>query len=102
MLIQRWEAQVSIDLKLAKLLFENEGLDFTEESFPAQYKIPDHRHSLTEVRQIIKGELLVRVGGNQLLLREGDRIEIPANTKHSYQNNLESGECLSLTAYKLP
>lgn len=101
MLIQRWEAQTVIDLKLAKLLFENEGLEFTEEVFPAQYKIPDHRHSMTEVRQIIKGELLVKVGGNQLLLREGDRIEIPANTKHSYQNNQESGDCVSLTAYKI-
>lgn len=101
MLIQRWEAQTAIDLKLAKLLFENEGLEFIEENFPAQYRIPDHRHSMTEVRQIIKGELLVRVGGNQLLLREGDRIEIPANTKHSYHNNLEAGDCLSLTAYKI-
>jgi quercetin dioxygenase-like cupin family protein len=45
--------------------------------------IPDHRHPFDEVRMVIAGRLILNISGNQLLLREGDRIDIPANTRHS-------------------
>lgn len=82
MLIRRWQASVVPTKEQIKLMFHNEGLDFIEENIDPNTKFQEHRHPFSEVRVIVAGELLFNVGGTQLLLRAGDRIEIPANTKH--------------------
>ncbi len=82
MLIKRWQASVVPNQEQIKLMFFNEGLEIVEEKIEPETKFQEHRHPFCEVRVIIEGELLFNVGGTQLLLRAGDRIEIPANTKH--------------------
>jgi quercetin dioxygenase-like cupin family protein len=84
MMIQRWQASIKPSKEQLKILMSLEGLEVFEEIYQPSQKISDHRHPFTEVRIIVKGELFFNVAGNQLLLREGDRIEIPANTKHSH------------------
>lgn len=83
MLIRRWQAPVvPNELQMAKM-FEMEGLEpFTEVLHP-ESEIKDHRHPFDEIRMVAKGELLMNIAGNQLLLRAGDRITIPSNTRHS-------------------
>jgi quercetin dioxygenase-like cupin family protein len=50
---------------------------------------------------VVEGELLVNVSGNQLLLRAGDRIEIPSNTKHHYSAHGDAS-CLCVIAQRPP
>lgn len=83
MLVTRWQAPRVPDIERIKLLFEAEGYTPYEESFEPQTEIKDHRHPFDEVRMVASGELLMNVAGNQLLLRPGDRITIPSNTRHS-------------------
>lgn len=99
MIIQRWQAPQSPTTEQALLILENEGLDAFEESCPPQTKINDHRHAFCEVRIVVKGELLFNLSGNQFLLRAGDRLEIPANTKHAHANQT-SADCVCVCAHK--
>jgi quercetin dioxygenase-like cupin family protein len=81
------------------LMLESEGLEPQEESFPPGAKVTDHRHPFDEVRIVVSGELSLDIAGNRLLLRAGDRILIPANTRHSKQAGGDE-PCVCLYAMK--
>lgn len=84
MIVTRWQAQSLPTLEQIKMIFEAEGFEPYHEEFAANSHISDHRHPFDEIRMVAKGVLLLDISGNKLLLRAGDRIQIPANTKHSY------------------
>jgi quercetin dioxygenase-like cupin family protein len=83
-----------------KMMFESEGLEPFEEVLEPGKRIPDHRHPFDEVRMVAQGELLLEILGTRMLLREGDKIIIPANTRHAKQ---ASGEqpCLCVCSYQI-
>lgn len=99
MKITRWQAPVCPSKEQAKLLLELEGLEAFEENFDSKMKVQEHRHPFTEIRIVISGELLFNIAGNQFLMRAGDRVEIPANTRHSHMNNA-TDSCLCLCAQR--
>lgn len=101
MLVSRWQAALLPTREQVKMMFFAEGLEPHEEVFPPLSGIKEHRHPFDEVRMVVSGELLVNVSGNQLLLRTGDRIEIPSNTKHQYQSYGKE-ECACVVASKPP
>lgn len=84
MLITRWQAPVTPTKSQIHMILEDEGLEPFEETYAEKEKISEHRHPFCEVRIVAEGELLFNISGTQFLLRPGDRVEIPANTKHSH------------------
>jgi len=99
MIIHRWQAPILPTEEQALSLLKFEGFDASIEILSGQKHIKDHRHALSEILFITHGELIVNISGNQVLLRMGDRIEIPANTKHSYDSPY--GECRVIFGYKV-
>lgn len=99
MLVTRWQAPVVPDRQQMCMMFEAEGLVPYEEVFPPQTVITDHRHPFDEVRMIAEGQMILDIAGNKLLLRPGDKIIIPSNTKHSKKVD-GSGPCISICAHK--
>ena len=97
MIVTRWQAPVLPTLEQARLMFTAQGLQPSEESLPGHAQIKDHRHPFDEIRMVVAGALFLNIAGNQLLLRPGDRIEIPSNTRHSKSNN-EAEDCVCLVA----
>lgn len=97
MIITRWQAPLVPTVDQVRTMFYIEGLAPYEEKFESGVNITDHRHPFDEVRMVITGNLLVDVSGNKLLLRPGDRIWIPSNTKHSYKVE-GSDPCLCVCA----
>ncbi len=87
MLIRRWQAAVVPNEQQITRMFEMEGLEPFPETLEPQNEIEDHRHPFDEVRMVARGELLMNIAGNQLLLRAGDRITVPSNTRHSKKVN---------------
>lgn len=83
MLVTRWQAPLVPNMQQIKLMFEAEGLTPYEEVLPPQCNVRDHRHPFDEVRMVAEGQLLLDIAGNRLLLRAGDKIVIPSNTRHS-------------------
>lgn len=94
MLIQRWQASTIPSIEQLKVILQNEGLEYEEENLEPGTKFQEHRHPFNEIRVVVSGELLFNVGGTQLILRAGDRIEIAANTKHFHLTQKES--CMTL------
>jgi quercetin dioxygenase-like cupin family protein len=83
MLVTRWQAPRLPEKSQILMMFEAEGLEPAEETLEAGQMIPDHRHPFDEVRMVASGQLLLDIAGNQMLLRAGDKVVIPANTRHS-------------------
>lgn len=100
MLISRWQAPLKPSRAHAQMILEAEGLEPFEETLGVQKKVAEHRHPFTEVRIVLSGELLFNISGNQVLVREGDRIEIPANTRH-WHSCQSSVPCVSVYAQKI-
>lgn len=100
MLIHRWQAPHIPTPVQIKMMLESEGLEPFEEILEKGKRIPDHRHPFDEVRMVAKGELLLEILGTRMLLREGDRIVIPANTRHAKQAS-DHGDCLCVCAYQV-
>lgn len=99
MIITRWQAPITPNKNQIQMILESEGLEPYEESYEPQLKVPEHRHPFCEVRVIVAGEMLFNISGNQFLLRPGDRVEIPANTKHSHTS--QGGEaCICICAQR--
>jgi quercetin dioxygenase-like cupin family protein len=99
MIVTRWQAPVLPTIEQIKMIFEAEGLQPHEEALPARTVIPDHRHPFDEVRMVISGALFMNISGNQILLRAGDRIDIPSNTRHS-KSTEGDGDCVCVVAPK--
>ena len=87
MIVTRWQAPVLPTAEQIKMIFEGEGLSPVEESLPVKAEVKNLRYPFDEVRIVISGDLLMNISGNQVLLRAGDRIDIPSNTKHSKSTN---------------
>lgn len=83
MLVFRWQAPTPPSVEQITMILFSEGLEAKEETIEKQQKNIEKRHPFSEVRMVAGGEILVNIAGTQLLLRAGDRIEIPANTRHS-------------------
>ncbi len=97
MLVYRWQAPLTPTKEQARMIFLAEELAPHEEILTKETTYPEHRHPFDEMRMILEGEISMNISGNQLLLRPGDKIMIPANTKHS-QRVLSSEPCVCLVA----
>lgn len=89
MIVHRWLAPIPLTENQARHWLEMEKADISREHWLAHQSPGEHRHFWTEILVILEGELIVNVAGNQVLLRSGDRMDIPANTRHSYKVNSE-------------
>ncbi|MES3038943.1 MAG: cupin domain-containing protein [Bdellovibrionota bacterium] len=101
MIITRWQAPTFPSIDQAKIIFENEGLEPKLESYEANTKIREQKNPFGESRWILSGEMLYNIGGNQFVLRQGDRLEIPANTKHSF-GVFGTVPCTTVSGYRIP
>jgi quercetin dioxygenase-like cupin family protein len=97
MLVMRWQASAFPTIEQIKMIFHAEGLEPVDEVYEPKTKVDEHRHPFDEVRMVVKGQIFYNVAGNRLLLREGDRIIIPSNTKHSTHVEGQA-PCISVVA----
>lgn len=100
MLVSRWQAPMLPRKEQIMMMFEAEGLQTYEEHLSPMSSVQDHRHPFDEVRMVLSGELIIDVSGNKLLLRPGDKIVIPSNTRHSKSVEGET-QCVCICSYKL-
>ena len=83
--MSRWQApMVPTKMQMTSML-ESEGLEAQEETLSPGTHVQDTRHPFDEVRMVVEGQMFLDISGNKMLLRAGDRVVIPANTRHSKQ-----------------
>ena len=99
MLVTRWQAPIVPQVSQILKMYEAEGLEPTEERFAANSEVAEQRHPFDEVITVAEGELMLDITGNKLLLRPGDRIVIPSNTKYQFKAG-ETNGCMCIRASK--
>jgi quercetin dioxygenase-like cupin family protein len=99
MIVVRWQAPSLPSIEQVKMILAAEGMEPQEEVYPADAKVEEHRHPFDEIRMVVSGEIFYNVSGNRLLLRPGDRITIPSNTRHSTSVEATNG-CISVIAQR--
>lgn len=99
MLVTRWLAPVVPQKEQILKWFMAEGLEPQEELLQPQEEFTDLRHPFDDVIMIAEGELILDIAGNKLLLRSGDKIVVPSNTKFSKKVQ-SATPCLCITAQK--
>ncbi len=99
MIIRRWQAPVTPDLKQIRQMFFLEGLKPHEEILEENQTTKERKFPFDEVRIIAEGEIILDIVGNKVLLKEGDRVMIPSNTKHTIK--CHKGPAKSLYASKV-
>ena len=97
MKITRWTAEIAPKKEILIQLIHVEGLDYTEIEIKSGLKLTNHRTQMREFIQIIDGELIFNLSGNQFALRPGDKLELPPNTLYSY-SNLKNDVCTFLSS----
>ena len=100
MIIHRWQAPQYPSEEQILMLLQQQGFDAQIENWKAGIMIKDHRHALTEILVVCQGELILNISGNQIVLRQGDKTEIPPNTKHAYQVKSTDG-CRVVVCYHI-
>jgi quercetin dioxygenase-like cupin family protein len=100
MKITRWRADRKPTREEIEALFKDEGLEFVVEEIPEGSEVKDHKHPFDEVRIIISGAMRFNVAGNEFILREGDRLELPSNTRHRTKVDT-GGNCTTIYAHRV-
>jgi quercetin dioxygenase-like cupin family protein len=100
MRITRWRADRKPTREEIENLFKDEGLEFVVEELPSGSEVKDHRHPFDEVRVVVSGAMRYNVAGNEFILREGDRLDLPSNTRHWTRVEADSG-CLTVYAFRV-
>jgi quercetin dioxygenase-like cupin family protein len=100
MKITRWTAEIPVNKDIIMKLFEAEGLE--PRSFPIKSgsRLANQRTHLTEIIQVVEGELIFNLSGTQFVLRAGDKLEMPANTAYSF-SNIKNDDSLMISAQKI-
>jgi quercetin dioxygenase-like cupin family protein len=60
-----------------------DGLHVTEWTDPAGVSYAEHTHVHREARVVLAGEMTFVVGTREVVLREGDRIDLAAGEPHA-------------------
>ncbi len=82
MKITRWEGNGIPDAEALQATLAGEGLRArTWQDRPGSF-YAEHRHRYDEIRWILAGRLTIAAGGEEYVLSPGDRVEIPAGTRH--------------------
>lgn len=99
MVVTRWQALLLPSKEQIITIFRNEDLK-PEEEVDSPGKTSDLRNPFDEIRMIVSGEMIMNVAGNKLLLRQGDKIMIPSNTRYSKEIRGDK-LCVSIRAFKV-
>jgi quercetin dioxygenase-like cupin family protein len=100
MRIIRWRADRKPTQDEVLSILQDEGLDCQVETSDAGTEIKDHKHPFDEIRIVVRGAIRYNVAGNEFILREGDRLELPSNTRH-WTKVEASSECVSVFGFKV-
>lgn len=99
MIIRRWQAPITPDLKQIKQMFFLEGLQPKEETLEEGQTTKVQKCPFDQVRILAEGEMILDIAGNKVLLKEGDRVMIPSNTKYTLK--CHKAPVKSLYAFKV-
>jgi quercetin dioxygenase-like cupin family protein len=99
-LLERWRsADGPLTERRMMRLLEREGYEVALYAYREGTTFPEHEHSQDKCDAVLEGTLRVTAGGTAYDLRSGDRLYLPAGTRHSAEV-VGRGTVLSLDGTK--
>jgi len=83
MTVLRWRGSVPPDPAALRAVLEAEGYAVYAWTDARGTTYPPHAHDADQSHWIVRGGMALTVGGEEYLLRPGDRDWLPAGTRHS-------------------
>jgi quercetin dioxygenase-like cupin family protein len=83
MRVERWSGTGKPDARELRRRMEAEGYSVFEWSDPPGRVYAPHTHSEDQSHWVISGAIALEVGGEEYILRAGDRDFLPAGTVHA-------------------
>ena len=82
--LERWNAaDGALTEKRLMRLMEFEGYDVLVYTYRAGTVFPEHEHAQAKCDAVLEGVLRVTADGQTFDLRQGDRLYVPAGTRHT-------------------
>jgi len=82
--LEQWNAADGpVSEKKMMRLLESEGFEVSVYAYPQGTRFPEHEHAQEKCDAVLEGTLRVTVGVAAFDLTPGDRIYLPASTRHS-------------------
>jgi len=85
MTVTRWDNAGPLQLSALRTRLQGEGLSTTWWSEVPGSKVPQHEQPFPAARWVLSGYLRVYVGSDVVDLGPGDRLDLPAGTKHEVE-----------------
>jgi quercetin dioxygenase-like cupin family protein len=82
--LERWDsADGELSEKKMMKLLENEGYEVAVYAYSEGTKFPEHEHGQEKCDAVLEGTLRITVGVAAFDLKSGDRLYLPAGTRHA-------------------
>jgi quercetin dioxygenase-like cupin family protein len=82
--LERWDpSDGPLSERRLMMLLEQEGYEVTAFTYREGTVFPEHAHAQDKCDAVLSGTLRVGVSGEVFDLESGDRIYLPAGTRHS-------------------
>jgi quercetin dioxygenase-like cupin family protein len=82
--LERWEpGDGSLTERRMMSLLESEGYEVAVSTYREGTEFPEHEHSQDKCDAVLEGTLRITVGDVLYDLKPGDRLYLPAGTRHS-------------------
>ena len=80
--------------------FAREGLFPRSWSNCAHYVYPSHAHEYDKILYCVRGQVTFHMSGEDIVLRPGQRLDIPAGTRHAATVGPAGVECMEAAVYR--
>ena len=82
--LEHWDrADGELSEKRMMRLLENEGYEVSVYAYSEGTRFPEHEHSQEKCDAVLEGTLRITVGDEIYNLKAGDRLYLPAHTRHA-------------------
>lgn len=69
--------------RFARRFFTGKNITLAFLSFKPDFLVPEHHHESEQFSYIITGSMRFIIGGEEVIVRAGEVVEIPSNVPHS-------------------
>jgi quercetin dioxygenase-like cupin family protein len=69
--------------RFARRFFTGKNITLAFLSFKPDFLVPEHHHESEQFSYIITGSMRFIIGGQEVIVRAGEVVEIPSNVPHS-------------------
>lgn len=83
--VARWDEEEDgpVEERALREKLEERGYTVSRYVYPPGTEFPEHTHEVDKIDAVVSGRFRVTLEGEEVVLGPGDRVAVPAGTKHT-------------------